>query len=129
VADFRPETVAAGKLKKASGPPDLRLVPTVDILAQLSLRRTRQVLVGFAAETSDAPDGLEAEGRRKLETKGLDLLVVNEVGRDGTGFGSDTNHAAILAADGDDTAIQEWTKPALASAICDRIAKLVEGGR
>jgi phosphopantothenoylcysteine decarboxylase/phosphopantothenate--cysteine ligase len=129
VADFRPETVAAGKLKKASGPPELRLVPTVDILAQLSQRRTRQVLVGFAAETPDAPGGLEAEGRRKLGTKGLDLLVVNEVGRAGTGFGSDTNRAAILAADGDDTAIQEWTKSALATAICDRIAKLVERGR
>lgn len=129
VADFRPETVAAGKIKKASGPPEVRLVPTVDILAQLGERRTDQVLVGFAAETPDAPGGLAAEGRRKLREKGLDLLVVNEVGRAGTGFGADTNRAAILAADEADPALQGWTKLALAAAICDRIAKLVHRDR
>jgi phosphopantothenoylcysteine decarboxylase/phosphopantothenate--cysteine ligase len=129
VADFRPETVAAGKIKKASGPPEVRLVPTVDILAQLGEHRTGQVLVGFAAETPDASGGLEAEGRRKLREKGLDVLVVNEVGRAGTGFGADTNRAGILAADEADHELQEWTKPALATAICDRIAKLVHRDR
>ena len=79
------------------------------------------VLVGFAAETRD----VEASGREKLRRKGVQLLVANEVGREGTGFGSDTNRAAILAADGEDVGMREWTKRELAAAICDRLAKLL----
>jgi phosphopantothenoylcysteine decarboxylase / phosphopantothenate---cysteine ligase len=123
VADFRPDRVAAAKLKKESGPPELRLVPTHDILREISERRGDRVLVGFAAETSD----LEAAGRAKLIGKDLDLVVVNEVGREGTGFGSTTNRAMILSRTGDDEAIRTWTKPELATAVCDRLAKLVAG--
>ena len=120
VADFRPETTADAKIKKELGPPQVRLVPTPDILAELgSVPGT--VLVGFAAETQD----VEASGREKLRRKGLQLLVANEVGREGTGFGSDTNRAAIIAADGEDAPMREWTKRDLASAICDRLAKLL----
>ena len=120
VADFRPESSADTKLKKDQGPPEVRLVPTADILAELGSSGTA-LLVGFAAETHD----VEASGREKLRRKGLQLLVANEVGRDGTGFGSDTNRAAILSADGQDVPMREWTKRDLASAICDRLAKLL----
>jgi phosphopantothenoylcysteine decarboxylase/phosphopantothenate--cysteine ligase len=134
VADFRPEAVAGGKIKRSAGPPEVRLVPTPDILAELAGRRRGQILIGFAAETAgaatdDAPgDGSErilAEGRRKLNAKRLDLLVVNEVGRSGTGFGSDTDRAAILGADGSETPLEDWTKAKLSAAICDRLAGLV----
>jgi phosphopantothenoylcysteine decarboxylase/phosphopantothenate--cysteine ligase len=121
VADFRPASEAAGKIKKESGAPQLSLVPTPDILRELGQRRDGAVLVGFAAETAD----LEAEGRRKLAAKGLDLIVVNEVGRSGTGFGSDTNHAMIIGADGRDEPMRTWTKRELAAAICDRLAELL----
>jgi phosphopantothenoylcysteine decarboxylase/phosphopantothenate--cysteine ligase len=121
VADFRPESAAAGKLKKAAGPPGLRLVPTPDILAELAAEDRDLVRVGFAAETSD----LEREGRGKLERKALDLIVVNEVGRPGTGFGSETNDAMILGRDGDHEPLRSWTKQELAAAICDRLAKLL----
>ena len=121
VADFRPATKSEGKLKKAAGTPMLSLVPTPDILRELGQRRDGGVLVGFAAETSD----LEASGRRKLEDKGLDLIVVNEVGREGTGFGADTNNAMILARDSRDEPLQVWTKRELARAICDRVAGLL----
>jgi phosphopantothenoylcysteine decarboxylase/phosphopantothenate--cysteine ligase len=121
VADFRPAAEAPDKLKKDTGPPELALVPTPDILRELGERHDGAVLVGFAAETSD----LEVEGRRKLDAKGLDLIVVNEVGRVGTGFGSDTNHAMILGRDGRDEALRMWTKRELASAICDRLAELL----
>jgi phosphopantothenoylcysteine decarboxylase/phosphopantothenate--cysteine ligase len=121
VADFRPASAAAGKLKKDAGPPDVRLVPTSDILAELGERPGERILVGFAAETTD----LEAQGRSKLERKHLDLIVVNEVGRAGTGFGSETNDAMILARDGDDEPLRTWTKRELASAVCDRLAKLL----
>ncbi len=121
VADFRPESPAPGKLKKEQGPPEIRLVPTPDILGELGASKGERVLVGFAAETED----LEPAGRRKLEAKGLDLIVVNEVGREGTGFGSDTNHAMILSRGGDDAPLRTWTKRELAAAVCDRLAKLL----
>lgn len=119
VADFRPAEPSASKLKKDAGPPSLHLERTVDILATLGKRREGQVLVGFAAETGD----LESEGRRKLAEKNLDLIVVNEVGRPGTGFGSRTNRAALLAATGQDVPLRDWTKAELAAAICDRLAR------
>lgn len=121
VADFRPADPTGEKLKKEAGPPSIRLEPTADILAELGERKGDRVLVGFAAETSD----LEEAGRKKLAAKHLDLIVVNEVGRAGTGFGSETNRAMLLAADGDDVPLREWTKRDLASTICDRLAKLM----
>jgi phosphopantothenoylcysteine decarboxylase / phosphopantothenate---cysteine ligase len=121
VADFRPEAAAADKLKKDAGPPELRLVPTPDILLDLARRKRDQVIVGFAAETED----LEAAGRHKLRSKRLDLIVVNEVGRSGTGFGSETNSAMLLSSAGDDEPLRMWTKRELAAAICDRLAKLL----
>jgi phosphopantothenoylcysteine decarboxylase/phosphopantothenate--cysteine ligase len=121
VADWRPKERAEEKLKKEGGPPDLLLEPTPDILRELGERKGNQVLVGFAAETDD----LEAEGRRKLAEKRLDLIVVNEVGAPGTGFEADTNRALVLAVDGRDGPLREWTKRDLARAICDRLAELL----
>ncbi|HEX9410344.1 MAG TPA: bifunctional phosphopantothenoylcysteine decarboxylase/phosphopantothenate--cysteine ligase CoaBC [Actinomycetota bacterium] len=125
VADWRPRSPSPEKLKKESGPPSLALEPATDILATLGKRKERQVLVGFAAETGH----FEHEARRKLAEKNLDLIVVNEVGRPGTGFGSDTNRAAILAREGDDTPLREWNKPDLARAICDRLVSLLSTSR
>lgn len=121
VADWRPKAPAEGKLKKDAGAPELLLEPTPDILRELGERKGDRVLVGFAAETGD----LEAAGRSKLLEKGLDLIVVNEVGAPGTGFEADTNRAMLLAADGDDIELREWTKAELAAAICDRLAALL----
>src|ERR687898_3508270 len=120
VADFRPERTAGSKIKKEDGTPDLRLVPTPDILGELSQEAGERVLVGFAAETDD----VEAGGRDKLARKGVDLLVANQVGREGTGFGSETNRAAIFSRTGEDEPLREWSKRELAAAICDRLVKL-----
>jgi phosphopantothenoylcysteine decarboxylase/phosphopantothenate--cysteine ligase len=123
VADFRPKVVADRKLKKEHGIPELVFEPTPDILRELSAaRRPGQVLVGFAAETDD----VVAAGRDKLARKGLDLLVANAVGRPMTGFGADTNDAAIVAASGQDIALRTWTKRELASALWDRVAAMWE---
>jgi phosphopantothenoylcysteine decarboxylase/phosphopantothenate--cysteine ligase len=119
VADFRPKLSADRKLKKDDGIPELQLEPTPDILAELGEhRRPGQILVGFAAETHD----VEQAGRDKLARKGLDLLVANLVGRAGTGFGTDTNEAAILVADGEGVELRRWTKAELAGGLWDRIA-------
>jgi phosphopantothenoylcysteine decarboxylase / phosphopantothenate---cysteine ligase len=121
VADWRPKEHVEGKLKKETGPPDVLLEPTPDILRELGERKGDRILVGFAAETED----LEAAGREKLRTKHLDVIVVNEVGRPGTGFESETNRAMVISADGRDEPLREWTKPDLAAAICDRLAELL----
>ena len=126
VADFRPKQAADAKLKKDDGPPELALEPTPDILSELGeTRRSGQVLVGFAAETSH----IEARGRSKLERKGVDLVVANEVGRAGTGFGSETNHAAIIDTSGNDVPLRDWTKGELAHAVVDRIVAHLASAR
>ena len=121
VADFRPKETSGSKMKKEAGVPELVLEPTPDILAELGERRSGPVLVGFAAETDD----LAAAGRAKLAAKHLDLVVVNRVGREGTGFGSDTNEAAILAAEGEDEPLRRWSKAELADAVLDRLSPLL----
>ena len=123
VADFRPKAPAEGKLKKEAGVPELHLEPTPDILRELGERKGDRILVGFAAET----ENLESAGRQKLESKHLDLIVVNEVGRTGTGFGADTNEAMLLSAFGIEEPLRTWTKAELATVVCDRIAVLAAG--
>ena len=118
VADFRPKQAVDTKLKKDDGVPQLVLEPTPDIVSEIArTRRPGCVVVAFAAETTD----VEAAARAKLQRKGADLVVANEVGREGTGFGSLMNHAAIIDAAGDDVGLREWTKDELAAAILDRI--------
>jgi phosphopantothenoylcysteine decarboxylase/phosphopantothenate--cysteine ligase len=118
VADFRPKVTAERKLSKEDGLPELVLEPTPDILTGLVSRRTRgQVLVGFAAETDDVAE----RGRRKLQRKGVDLLVVNDVRAPGTGFDHDTNAVSILKADGTSTEIPLTSKYAVANAVLDSV--------
>ena len=118
VADFRPKVTAERKLSKADGLPELVLEPTPDILTGLVSRRTRgQVLVGFAAETDDVAE----RGRRKLQRKGVDLLVVNDVRAPGTGFDHDTNAVSILKADGTSTEIPLTSKYLVANAVLDSV--------
>ncbi len=122
VADFRPKAVADAKLKKEQGVPDIVLEPTPDILRELGETVDPPLLVGFAAET----ENVEEAGREKLRAKHLDLIVANLVGREGTGFESDTNDAAIISAGGgDDVALRSWTKTQLASAVVDRVAAML----
>jgi phosphopantothenoylcysteine decarboxylase/phosphopantothenate--cysteine ligase len=118
VADFRPKASADSKLSKEEGIPELVLEPTPDILAGLARRRRPgQVLVGFAAETHDALE----RGRRKLERKGVDLLVVNDVSAPGAGFDHDTNAVVIIEADGATSEIPLTSKDAVANAVLDRV--------
>ncbi|MFI6475855.1 bifunctional phosphopantothenoylcysteine decarboxylase/phosphopantothenate--cysteine ligase CoaBC [Streptomyces sp. NPDC050516] len=122
VADFRPESYAAGKIKKKDGeePAPLTLVRNPDILAEISTERARpeQLVVGFAAETDD----VLANGRLKLRRKGCDLLVVNEVGERKT-FGSEENEAVVLGADGSETPVPYGPKEALADTVWDLVGR------
>ena len=128
VADFRPDTVAAGKIKKTGArPAPISLVENPDILAELSRDRARagQVVVGFAAET----DNVLEHGRDKLRRKGCDLLVVNQVGED-MAFGTPDNQAVVLGPDGLAVEIPRGPKEDLADRVWDLVAeRLAPTGR
>jgi phosphopantothenoylcysteine decarboxylase / phosphopantothenate---cysteine ligase len=114
VADFRPTRVAATKLKKQAGVPEIVLEPTVDILAGLGTRkRAGQTLVGFAAET----DRVRQNAASKLVAKGADIIVANDVTAPGAGFEHDTNQVVILDADGTERDVPLADKRAIARAV------------
>ena len=120
VADYRAASVSDRKLRKEDGPLEtIALVPNDDILAGLAAaRRDGQTVVGFAAETAD--DDILERARRKRERKGVDLLVVNEVGWD-TGFGSGDNAVSVIGTGGAVLAEAAGSKTAVATAIWDAI--------
>jgi phosphopantothenoylcysteine decarboxylase/phosphopantothenate--cysteine ligase len=93
VADFRPKVVADEKIKKGDGLPEVVLEPTTDILAALGRQKhDGQILVGFAAETSD----VRTHAAEKLRKKNIDLIVANDVAAPGAGFEHDTNSVVLL---------------------------------
>ena len=119
VADFRVKTPRGEKIKRSDGTPEILLEPTPDILAKLvKCRRSGQVLVGFAAETSDVIE----RGHEKLVRKGVDILVVNDVSTPGAGFDHDTNAVSILGPGGVVHEVALATKRRVAGVILDRIA-------
>jgi len=123
VADFRPDKPSGQKLKKQTGAwKTMALAPTEDILLTLSRQRTRQILVGFAAET----EALLPHARKKLEDKDLDLIVANDVTAAGSGFGSDHNAATLLTRDCASTALPLMPKRELADRILDALQPLIK---
>ncbi|MQA86878.1 MAG: bifunctional phosphopantothenoylcysteine decarboxylase/phosphopantothenate--cysteine ligase CoaBC [Streptosporangiales bacterium] len=120
VADFRPAERRDIKIKKTGGEPEpIRLTHNPDVLTELSAHRRRsdQVVVGFAAETHD----VIAQGRAKLDRKGCDLLVVNQVG-EGLAFESPDNAAVVLSADGSAVEVPLGPKEDLADVLWDLVA-------
>jgi len=120
VADFRPATRSAAKIKKTgAAPAPIELAENPDIVRDLIAARQRpgQLIVAFAAETGD----VLANGRAKLARKGCDLLVVNKVGN-GLAFGTADNEATVLAADGTEVKLPRAAKDEIADSIWDEIA-------
>ncbi|WP_186626499.1 bifunctional phosphopantothenoylcysteine decarboxylase/phosphopantothenate--cysteine ligase CoaBC [Rhodococcus sp. BP22] len=131
VADFRPATIAASKIKKGADEPDsIPLVRNDDILAGLVESRRNgdiaqaTVIVGFAAETGDEQGDVLTYARAKLERKGCDLLVVNAVG-DGKAFEVDDNDGWLLGSDGSESALGEGSKALLASRVVDAVVGML----
>lgn len=122
VADFRPSMAADTKLKKDGRTAlELSLEPTPDVLSGLAAqRRPGQVLVGFAAEHGE---GAVAYGRAKLERKGLDAVVVNDISRPDIGFDADHNEVTIVTAAGEQP-VARASKGEIARAICDAVGAL-----
>lgn len=119
VADYRPEQVAEHKIKKSDAGLHIDLVPTVDILRALheDHRRPQLCVVGFAAETQD----LLANARHKLDEKGLDLIVANDVSAAGVGMGADDNAVTIIGRGGVVAEVPRAPKAEIARAVFEAI--------
>lgn len=117
VADYRPKEVFGQKIKKQDGTLSLELVRNKDILAELGQRKNKQILVGFAAETSD----LEKHSLLKVEGKNLDFLVANDVSQTGAGFGTDTNIVMFVYPGGKIKQMPLMDKKDLAHRILDEV--------
>jgi phosphopantothenoylcysteine decarboxylase/phosphopantothenate--cysteine ligase len=122
VADYAPAQAAATKIKKnGQDMLNLELTKTRDILADVAGNRQNGLIVaGFAAETNDVIN----YARSKMEKKGLDLVVANDITKDGAGFNTDTNIATILTQNGGQIDVPLMSKRELADKILDEIVKL-----
>ena len=124
VADYTPAQVSEQKVKKADGPLTITLTRTKDILGELGKLPSRQqrtpVLVGFAAETTD----VIAYAQQKLQLKGADLIVANDVSRSDAGFDVDTNAVSLVSSNGvEEVPLQ--SKDGVAAKILDRVEQLL----
>jgi phosphopantothenoylcysteine decarboxylase/phosphopantothenate--cysteine ligase len=117
VGDYRPVEAAHHKIKRGRGDLELRLAPNPDILARVSALPGSRVLVGFAAETRD----LVANARRKLQAKGVHLMVANDVTAAGAGFDVDTNIVTLLDRSGRVERLAKMSKDEVADTILDRV--------
>jgi phosphopantothenoylcysteine decarboxylase/phosphopantothenate--cysteine ligase len=118
VADYRPRKTADQKIKR-TGPLTLELEPTTDILAELSRHKKDQLIIGFAAETQNVLEN----ARKKLSSKSLDAIVVNDVSREGVGFDSDRNAVTIITHD-EVVEVPETTKWEVAQRVLDQAVRL-----
>lgn len=120
VADFTPVAPSNKKIKKSEQPDallELKLKPTPDILKTLSAGKTKQVVIGFALET----DNEAANAAKKLQQKGLDMIVLNSMNDSGAGFKHDTNKITILDKYGNQTNFELKSKQAVANDIVNYI--------
>jgi len=120
VADYQPAEAIGQKMKRRRESFSLPLVRTPDILAEVG-HRQGLVRVGFAAESED----LLANARHKLEEKGLELIVANDVTADGCGFGSDTNKVTLIDRQGEEE-LTLMPKYDVAARVLDRVVTLVQ---
>jgi phosphopantothenoylcysteine decarboxylase/phosphopantothenate--cysteine ligase len=118
VADFTVRNAAAHKIKR-QGPVSLDLEPTADILSEVAARKGPRLVVGFAAETQDALEN----ARKKLASKSLDAIVVNDVSKAGIGFDSERNAVSILTPAGVEH-VPEMSKWEVAHRVLDSVVKL-----
>ncbi len=130
IADYKPKSTHSSKMKKSddSSSPTIELVRTTDILADLVTHRNTshpdQIIVGFAAETGDDHGSVLEHGIAKLQRKGCDLLVINEVGPN-LAFGTDDNEVTILTREpASQTTVSKTSKTQIAHAIWDAVIAL-----
>jgi phosphopantothenoylcysteine decarboxylase / phosphopantothenate---cysteine ligase len=122
VSDYRPTQSEIRKIKRAHEEMQFHLTRNPDILKQVAPIKKRQIVVGFAAETHD----IEAEARRKMREKHLDLIVANDVNRPDSGFQVDTNEVTLIPREGEALPLPLLSKEEVAAKILDRVVELLE---
>ena len=122
VADYKPEAFSEQKVKKA-GDLQIKFVRNPDILKEMGAKKTRQFLVGFAAET----EKLLEHATGKMIDKRLDMIVANDLSEKGAGFQVDTNIVHLLLKDGQIEKVELMSKEQLAHLILDRIKTVLLG--
>jgi phosphopantothenoylcysteine decarboxylase/phosphopantothenate--cysteine ligase len=119
VSDFKPKTRARGKVKKEDAALGIELARTPDVLKTLAADKGRRFVVGFAAETDD----VLRHAKGKLRRKNLDLIVANDVGKPGRGFGGDDNLVHLIGRTGKTVDAGPAPKAEVAAAIWDEILR------
>ncbi|HUH65582.1 MAG TPA: bifunctional phosphopantothenoylcysteine decarboxylase/phosphopantothenate--cysteine ligase CoaBC [Syntrophales bacterium] len=121
VADYRPSARATSKIKKTGNGLDLHLERNPDIILEVGRNKATRILVGFAVET----ENLVENARRKLKAKNMDIIVANDVTKEGAGFGYDTNIIKILFTNGKVESMPLMSKMEVADRILDSIKKIM----
>lgn len=125
ISDYRTKNIASEKIKKGDNTLILELEKNPDILADLGRTKGNKILVGFAAETSD----LIKNAQTKLKEKNLDLIVANDITKQGSGFGSDTNQVTLISQGDEIKHLPLLDKEDVARKILDEIVRLFKGER
>jgi phosphopantothenoylcysteine decarboxylase/phosphopantothenate--cysteine ligase len=122
VSDYRPTQAEIKKIKRGREEMQFHLTQNPDILKQVATIKTSQLVVGFAAETHD----LEAEARRKMKEKHLDLIVANDVNRPDSGFQVDTNEVILIPRQGAPIPLPRLSKEEVAARVLDLVVDLLQ---
>ncbi|MEG1001918.1 MAG: bifunctional phosphopantothenoylcysteine decarboxylase/phosphopantothenate--cysteine ligase CoaBC [Clostridium sp.] len=117
VADYKPKEYSKEKIKKGEGSLNIELTRDSDILKELGEKKGKQILIGFAAESSN----LIQNAKGKLERKNLDYIIANDITSQETGFGSDQNKVFVISKDGSTTELDMMSKREVASNLFDII--------
>jgi phosphopantothenoylcysteine decarboxylase/phosphopantothenate--cysteine ligase len=125
VADYRPRERAAQKIRKSGAGMSVDLEPTEDILLEMGSQRGNRILVGFAAETEETL----TRASEKLRSKGLDLIIANDVSDPSIGFDSDYNQVTILGRNAFERRLPRMRKTDVAQEILREVLRLRSSGR
>jgi phosphopantothenoylcysteine decarboxylase/phosphopantothenate--cysteine ligase len=120
VADYRPAEKSGQKIKHGEEGLTLRLEPNPDILATVAKEKGERLVVGFAADTEHVAEN----ARKKLAQKNADMIVANDVTKEGAGFDGDTNIVTLFSRDGRDLPLPRLSKPEVADRILDEALRL-----
>jgi phosphopantothenoylcysteine decarboxylase/phosphopantothenate--cysteine ligase len=120
VADYRPAEKSGQKIKHGEEGLTLSLEPNPDILATVAKEKGERLVVGFAADTEHVAEN----ARKKLAQKNADMIVANDVTKEGAGFDGDTNIVTLFSRDGRDLPLPRLSKPEVADRILDEALRL-----
>lgn len=123
VADYKPKMTFEQKMKKQEGPWKIEMERTKDILKELGEKRTKQILIGFAAES----ENIEKYARKKLESKKVDMIAANSISSPGSGFEGDTNEVILFKRTGVSVTIPMSTKTEVAKILLDEALTFQKG--